>query len=394
MYYHNSADEIIKSLIWLFAFYRFTRGISGSRILTHDPCDPSSYVDPFDRCPTDRSLSALVRGMLGLVYAVLQDNADTEWKFARSKLWMSYFGDGGTVPPPFNIVPTPKTCWRLTSWLVDKMCNCYPADKENRWQAVRVRIFVIILVIVISAVAWLQIRPELCKRCHKHQKYIFVFIKCNTAFQDIDTFLILKKNVTPSQAILDCLRLRYLDKIWFANRLDLLKAVTSTDTKSEVVFSRRGRHLEKWIWRHISAVGASIWTKFGSLMQNNVLISGKWSKSKPKVDFQYGGRLFLKTEVVIFQPSIEIMSTKFGLLIDFDLLKAAISTKAKPEIALSGRHLDKAIWRGYVSRCRNSAKNLFLVQNLTVDRQTTSWLSNAKSMEVSYKELTVAMFIL
>ena len=156
LYYHNSADEIIKSLIWLFAFYRFTRGISGSRILTHDPCDPSSYVDPFDRCPTDRSLSALVRGMLGLVYAVLQDNADTEWKFARSKLWMSYFGDGGTVPPPFNIVPTPKTCWRLTSWLVDKMCNCYPADKENRWQAVRVRIFVIILVIVISAVAWLQ----------------------------------------------------------------------------------------------------------------------------------------------------------------------------------------------------------------------------------------------
>jgi len=41
------------------------------------------------------------------------------------------------------------------------------------------------------------------------------------------------------------------------------------------------------------------------------------------------------------------MSTKFGLLIDFDLLKAAISTNAKPEIVFSvhGRHLDKAIWR-------------------------------------------------
>jgi len=76
---------------------------------------------------------------------------------------------------------------------------------------------------------------------------------------------------------------------------DLLKAVTSTDTKPEVVFSRRGCHLEKWIWRHISAVGASIWTKFGKLMQNNVQISGKWSKSKPKVDFQYGGRLLFKT---------------------------------------------------------------------------------------------------
>jgi len=31
-----------------------------------------------------------------------------------------------------------------------------------------------------------------------------------------------------------------------------------------------------------------------SLMQNNVHISGKWSKSKAKVDFQYGGRLFFK----------------------------------------------------------------------------------------------------
>jgi len=28
---------------------------------------------------------------------------------------------------------------------------------------------------------------------------------------------------------------------------DLLKAETSTDTKPEVVFSRRGRYLEKWI---------------------------------------------------------------------------------------------------------------------------------------------------
>ena len=40
------------------------------------------------------------------------------------------------------------------------------------------------------------------------------------------------------------------------------------------------------------------------------------------------------------------MSTKFGLHIDFDLLKAAISTNAKPEIVLSvrGCHLDKAIY--------------------------------------------------
>ena len=25
-----------------------------------------------------------------------------------SQLWISYFEEGGTLPPPFNIIPTPK----------------------------------------------------------------------------------------------------------------------------------------------------------------------------------------------------------------------------------------------------------------------------------------------
>jgi len=56
------------------------------------------------------------------------------------------------------------------------------------------------------------------------------------------------------------------------------------------------------------SVGAPIWTKFGSLMQNNVQISAKWLKSKPEVHFEYGGggHLFFKKEVVISQPSIEV----------------------------------------------------------------------------------------
>ena len=152
-----------------------------------------------------------------------------------------------------------------------------------------------------SAVAWLQIRPEVCKLSLQALKYIFVFIKCNRASQDTDTFLILKKILTPSQAILYCHKIYISASIWDISTkfgllidFDLLKALTSTDTKPEVVFSCRGRHLEKCIWRHTSAVGASIWMKFGSLIENNVQISGKWSKSKPKVDFQYGGRLFFK----------------------------------------------------------------------------------------------------
>uniref|UniRef100_A0A672JPH8 Short transient receptor potential channel 2-like n=1 Tax=Salarias fasciatus TaxID=181472 RepID=A0A672JPH8_SALFA len=38
----------------------------------------------------------------------IQDDADVEWKFARSKLYLSYFREGLTMPVPFNIIPSPK----------------------------------------------------------------------------------------------------------------------------------------------------------------------------------------------------------------------------------------------------------------------------------------------
>jgi len=76
---------------------------------------------------------------------------------------------------------------------------------------------------------------------------------------------------------------------------NLLKAMTSTDTKSEVVFSRCRRRLDKAIWRYISVVPAPILTKFGRLMQNKMQITGKWSRSESEVEFQYGRRLFFQT---------------------------------------------------------------------------------------------------
>lgn len=38
-----------------------------------------------------------------------------EWKFARSRLWMSYFDDGDTLPPPFNLFPTRKHMFKCQS---------------------------------------------------------------------------------------------------------------------------------------------------------------------------------------------------------------------------------------------------------------------------------------
>ena len=47
--------------------------------------------------------------MMNLSYEQIVRKSDNEWKFSRSRLWMSYFENGKTVPPPFNIIVSPKT---------------------------------------------------------------------------------------------------------------------------------------------------------------------------------------------------------------------------------------------------------------------------------------------
>ncbi|XP_050457755.1 transient receptor potential protein [Cataglyphis hispanica] len=54
--------------------------------------------------------------MMSNSYQIISERADTEWKFARSHLWMSYFEDGDTVPPPFNMIPTNKTFKKLLKY--------------------------------------------------------------------------------------------------------------------------------------------------------------------------------------------------------------------------------------------------------------------------------------
>ncbi|XP_036440900.1 short transient receptor potential channel 6 [Colossoma macropomum] len=47
--------------------------------------------------------------MINSSFQEIEDDADVEWKFARAKLWFSYFEEGGTLPVPFNLVPSPKS---------------------------------------------------------------------------------------------------------------------------------------------------------------------------------------------------------------------------------------------------------------------------------------------
>ncbi|XP_026472025.1 transient-receptor-potential-like protein [Ctenocephalides felis] len=55
----------------------------------------------------------LLIAMMSNSYAMIDEHSDTEWKFARTRLWMSYFEESATLPPPFNIFPTPKLFCKL-----------------------------------------------------------------------------------------------------------------------------------------------------------------------------------------------------------------------------------------------------------------------------------------
>ncbi|KAL1509539.1 hypothetical protein ABEB36_004254 [Hypothenemus hampei] len=55
----------------------------------------------------------LLIAMMSNSYATIEHHSDTEWKFARTKLWMSYFEESGTLPPPFNIFPKTKCFLKL-----------------------------------------------------------------------------------------------------------------------------------------------------------------------------------------------------------------------------------------------------------------------------------------
>nr|XP_023822928.1 short transient receptor potential channel 4-like [Salvelinus alpinus] len=71
---------------------------------------------------------------------------DIEWKFARTKLWMSYFEEGGTLPSPFNIIPSPKSIWYFICWIRKHIFKITRAKKTEtfgtigRRAAINVRI--------------------------------------------------------------------------------------------------------------------------------------------------------------------------------------------------------------------------------------------------------------
>ncbi|XP_053528735.1 short transient receptor potential channel 7 [Artibeus jamaicensis] len=72
--------------------------------------------------------------MINNSYQEIEEDADVEWKFARAKLWLSYFDEGRTLPAPFNLVPSPKSFYYLTMRIkmcLIKLCKSKAKSCEN-----------------------------------------------------------------------------------------------------------------------------------------------------------------------------------------------------------------------------------------------------------------------
>ncbi|XP_066908421.1 transient receptor potential-gamma protein isoform X2 [Halyomorpha halys] len=79
----------------------------------------------------------LLIAMMNHSYQLISERADVEWKFARSRLWISYFEEGGTVPPPFNVLPSPKSVWYFLMWLHRRLCGQSRAAKKEHMRTIK-----------------------------------------------------------------------------------------------------------------------------------------------------------------------------------------------------------------------------------------------------------------
>ncbi|XP_071821067.1 short transient receptor potential channel 4-like isoform X4 [Apostichopus japonicus] len=76
--------------------------------------------------------------MMSSTYTRIEEDADIQWKFSRSRLWMSYFEGRGTMPPPFNLIPTPKSFYYFIKWILHTINgDSYKLKMKERNKAFR-----------------------------------------------------------------------------------------------------------------------------------------------------------------------------------------------------------------------------------------------------------------
>ncbi|XP_013386796.1 transient-receptor-potential-like protein [Lingula anatina] len=73
------------------------------------------------------AIIVLINMLIAMMSSSFQDieaHGDREWKFARTKLWTSYFDEGSTLSPPFNLLVSPKSVYYCIVAIKDSVCKC------------------------------------------------------------------------------------------------------------------------------------------------------------------------------------------------------------------------------------------------------------------------------
>ncbi|KAK3700087.1 hypothetical protein QZH41_015042 [Actinostola sp. cb2023] len=59
--------------------------------------------------------------MMANSFQKVADDADIQWKFSRTRMWMQYVDKGSDVPPPFNLIPNWKAIVSGVRWIYKRM---------------------------------------------------------------------------------------------------------------------------------------------------------------------------------------------------------------------------------------------------------------------------------
>ncbi|XP_055022828.1 short transient receptor potential channel 6 [Boleophthalmus pectinirostris] len=130
---HNNAfttlEESFKTLFW--AIFGLSEVKSVVVNIDHKFIENTGYVlyGVYNVIMVIVLLNMLI-AMFNSSFQEIQDDADVEWKFARAKLWFSYFEHGGTLPVPFNLIPSPMSLASLWSRLRKVMWDESPGKSK------------------------------------------------------------------------------------------------------------------------------------------------------------------------------------------------------------------------------------------------------------------------
>ncbi|XP_044175029.1 short transient receptor potential channel 5-like [Acropora millepora] len=70
--------------------------------------------------------------MMSNTYQRVADDADIQWKFSRTRMWMQYLDEGSVMPPPFNLIPPPRVVINFCRRLCSRGCHRQGKSSTSR----------------------------------------------------------------------------------------------------------------------------------------------------------------------------------------------------------------------------------------------------------------------